>query len=112
MKQQILAVAAAAILTLGLGIANAAPEQSDTLNYQGGSAEMSPCALSQNLCVDQNMINDGSRPSQSDAEVGLRVGQQDGSMDNASDDDQDAESDADDQASSDNEPQQLIIIVQ
>jgi hypothetical protein len=77
MKQQALAIAAATLLTVGLGIANAS-EQSGTLD-QSASPDMSACSSDRSLCPTEEMVNEGDQLSQPDT-GGIQVGQQNDSM--------------------------------
>ena len=106
MKQQGLAMAAAAILSLCLGIANAGSEQTSM-------DQTSACDSSQNVCLNSEM-RDQDQASQSDAEAGLRVGMPDESMTESSDENQaeDQYNDADEQASDESQSRPIIIIVQ
>jgi hypothetical protein len=106
MKQQGLAIAAAAILSLCLGIANAGSEQT-------GMDQTSACDSTQNVCLNSEM-RDQDQLSQSDAEVGLRVGLPDESMTESSDENQaeDQDNDADEQALDESQSRPMIIIVQ
>ena len=106
MKQQGLAIAAAAMLSLCLGIANAGSEQTSM-------DQTSACDSSQNVCLNSEM-RDQDQLSQSDAEVGLRVGLPDESMTESSDEAQaeDQDNDADEQASDESQSRPVIIIVQ
>ena len=78
MKQQALAIAAATLLTVGLGVANAS-EQSAILD-QGVGPEMSACT-DPSLCPSEEVfileVNPVSLP---DAQGAIHVGQQDESM--------------------------------
>jgi hypothetical protein len=77
MKQQALAIAAATLLTLGLGVANAS-EQSGMLDQSVGP-EMSACS-DPNLCPREEMINEGNPVLLPDAQGEIQVGQRDESM--------------------------------
>ena len=77
MKQQALAIAAATMLTIGLGIANAS-EQSGTLDQSVGP-DMSACSSDPSLCPTEEMVNEGDQLSQPDT-GGIQVGQQNESM--------------------------------
>ena len=107
MKQQGLAIAAAAMLSLCLGIANAGSEQT------GMDQELSACDSTQNVCLNSEM-RDQDQLSQSDAEVGLRVGLPDESMTESSDENQaeDQDNDTDEQALDESQSRPMIIIVQ
>jgi len=106
MKQQGLAIAAAAMLSLCLGIANAGSEQTSM-------DQTSACDSSQNVCLNSEM-RDQDQASQSDAEVGLRVGMPDESMTESSDENQaeDQDNDTDEQALDESQSRPVIIIVQ
>ena len=106
MKQQSLAIAAAAMLSLCLGIANAGSEQTSM-------DQTSACDSSQNVCLNSEM-RDQDQLSQSDAEVGLRVGLPDESMTESSDENQaeDQDNDTDEQALDESQSRPVIIIVQ
>ena len=106
MKQQGLAIAAAAMLSLCLGIANAGSEQTSM-------DQTSACDSSQNVCLNSEM-RDQDQASQSDAEVGLRVGLPDESMTESSDEAQaeDQDNDTDEQALDESQSRPVIIIVQ
>ncbi len=106
MKQQGLAIAAAAMLSLCLGIANAGSEQSSM-------DQTSACDSAQNVCLNSEMM-DQDQLSQSDAEVGLRVGLPDESMTESSDENQaeDQDNDTDEQALDESQSRPVIIIVQ
>jgi hypothetical protein len=106
MKQQGLAIAAAAMLSLCLGIANAGSEQTSM-------DRTSACDSSQNVCLNGEMRDQGQL-SQSDAEVGLRTGLPDESMNETSDENQaeDQDNDADEQALDESQSRPVIIIVQ
>ena len=106
MKQQGLAIAAAAILSLCLGIANAGSEQT-------GVDQISACDSTQKVCLNSEM-RDQDQLSQSDAEVGLRVGLQEESMNESSDEGQteDQDNDTDEQALDESQSRPVIIIVQ
>jgi len=68
MKQQALAIAAATMLTVGLGIANAS-EQSGTLEQSSGT-DMAACSSDHTLCLNnEEMVNDAKQVSQQDTEV-------------------------------------------
>ena len=69
MKQQALAIAAATMLTVGLGIANAS-EQSGMLD-QSRAPDMSACS-DPNLCPKEEMINEGSQVVLPDARPKFR----------------------------------------
>lgn len=107
MKQQGLAIAAAAMLSLCLGIANAGSEQTSILD------QTSACDSSQNVCLNSEM-RDQDQASQSDAEVGLRVGLPDESMTESSDEAQaeDQDNDTEEQALDESQSRPIIIIVQ
>lgn len=108
MKQQALAIAAATMLTIGLGIANA--EQIVVLD-QGVSPEIVVCGSDQNPCLPE-MINEGSQGSGLNAEGGPGVEQQD-VMNDGTD-----ENEAEDQemtmaeASDESEVPEVIIFLQ
>ena len=106
MKQQGLAIAAAAMLSLCLGSASAGSEQT-------GIDQTSACDSTQNVCLNSEM-RDQDQLSQSDAEVGLRVGLPDESMTESSDENQaeDQDNDADEQALDESQSRPVIIIVQ
>jgi len=106
MKQQGIAIAAAAMLSLCLGIANAGSET-------GMDQEISACDSPQNVCLNSEM-RDQDQLSQSDTEVGLRVGLQDESMTESSDEGQaeDQDNDAVEQELDDSQSRPVIIIVQ
>ena len=106
MKQQGLAIAAAAMLSLCLGIANAGSEQTSM-------DQTSACDSRQNVCLNSEM-RDQDQASQSDAEVGLRVGLPDESMTESSDENQaeDQDNDTDEQALDESQSRPVIIIVQ
>lgn len=106
MKQQGLAIAAAAMLSLCLGIANAGSEQTSM-------DQTSACDSSQNVCLNSEM-RDQDQASQSDAEVGLRVGLPDESMTESSDEAQaeDQDNDTEEQALDESQSRPIIIIVQ
>ena len=106
MKQQSLAIAAAAMLSLCLGIANAGSEQTSM-------DQTSACDSSQNVCLNGEM-RDQDQATQSDAEVGLRVGLPDESMTESSDENQaeDQDNDTDEQAFDESQSRPVIIIVQ
>ena len=108
MKQQGLAIAAAAMLSLCLGIATAGSEQT-------GMDQTSACDSTQNVCLNSEM-RDQDQLSQSDAEVGLRVGLQDESMTETESSDEsqaeDQDNDADEQALDESQSRPVIIIVQ
>jgi hypothetical protein len=106
MKQQGLAIAAAAMLTLCLGIANAGSEQTSM-------DQTSACDSSQNVCLNSEM-RDQDQASQSDTEVGLRVGLPDESMTESSDEAQaeDQDNDTEEQALDESQSRPIIIIVQ
>ena len=106
MKQQGLAIAAAAMLSLCLGIANAGSEQTSM-------DQTSACDSSQNVCLNGEM-RDQDQATQSDAEVGLRVGLPDESMTESSDENQaeDQDNDTDEQALDESQSRPVIIIVQ
>jgi hypothetical protein len=106
MKQQGLAIAAAAMLSLCLGIANAGSEQTSM-------DQTSACDSSQNVCLNSEM-RDQDQASQSDAEVGLRVGLPDESMTDSSDEAQaeDQDNDTEEQALDESQSRPIIIIVQ
>ena len=106
MKQQGLAIAAAAMLSLCLGIANAGSEQTSM-------DQTSACDSSQNVCLNSEM-KDQDQASQSDAEVGLRVGLPDESMTESSDEAQaeDQDNDTEEQALDESQSRPIIIIVQ
>ena len=106
MKQQSLAIAAAAMLSLCLGIANAGSEQTSM-------DQTSACDSSQNVCLNSEM-RDQDQASQSDAEVGLRVGLPDESMTESSDENEadDQGNDTDEQALDESQSRPVIIIVQ
>jgi len=106
MKQQGLAIAAAAMLSLCLGIANAGSEQTSM-------DQTSACDSTQNVCLNSEM-RDQDQASQSDAEVGLRVGLPDESMTESSDENQaeDQDNDTDEQALDESQSRPVIIIVQ
>ena len=106
MKQQGLAIAAAAMLSLCLGIANAGSEQTSM-------DQTSACDSTQNVCLNSEM-RDQDQLSQSDAEVGLRVGLPDESMTESSDENQaeDQGNDTDEQALDESQSRPVIIIVQ
>ena len=87
MKQQALAIAAATMLTIGLGIANAS-EQSGTLDQSVGP-DMSACSSDPSLCPNEEMINEGNQLSQPDTGGGIQVGQQNESMNDEEAEDQD-----------------------
>ena len=112
MKQQGIAIAAAAMLSLCLGVATAGSEQAG-MDQTGVDQETSACDSTQNVCLDTGM-RDQDQPSQSDAEVGLRVGLQDESMTESSDEGQaeDQDNDADEQELDDSQSRPVIIIVQ
>ena len=105
MKQQGLAIAAA-MLSLCLGIATAGSEQT-------GMDQTSACDSTQNVCLNSEMM-DQDQLSQSDAEVGLRVGLPDESMTESSDENQaeDQDNDTDEQALDESQSRPVIIIVQ
>ena len=107
MKQQGLAIAAAAMLSLCLGVANAGSEQT------GMDQQTSACDSTQNVCLNSE-IRDQDQLSQSDAEVGLRVGLPDESTSESSDENQaeDQENDTDEQALDESQSRPVIIIVQ
>ena len=107
MKQQGTAIAAAAMLSLCLGIANAGSEQT------GMDQAISACDSTQNVCLNSEM-RDQDQLSQSDSEVGLRVGLQDEAMTESSDEGQaeDQDNDADEEALDENQSRPVIIIVQ
>jgi hypothetical protein len=107
MKQQGLAIAAAAMLSLCLGIANAGSEQT------GMDQQISACDSTQNVCLNGEM-RDQDQPSQSDGEMGLRVGLPDESMTESSDENEaeDQDNDTDEQALDESQIRPLIIIVQ
>ena len=107
MKQQGLAIAAAAMLSLCLGIANAGSEQTSILD------QTSACDSSQNVCLNSEM-RDQDQASQSDAEVGLRVGLPDESMTESPDEAQaeDQDIDTEEQALDESQSRPIIIIVQ
>jgi hypothetical protein len=74
MKQQALTIAAATMLTVGLGIANAS-EQSGMLEQSTGT-DMAACSSDHNPCLNNDemtnndeMINEGKQVSQDDTEV-------------------------------------------
>ena len=106
MKQQGLGIAAAAMLSLCLGIANAGSEQTSM-------DQTSACDSSQNVCLNGEM-RDQDQATQSDAEVGLRVGLPDDSMTESSDEAQteDQGNDADEQALDESQSRPVINIVQ
>ena len=106
MKQQGLAIAAAAMLSLCLGIANAGSEQTSM-------DQTSACDSTQNVCLNSEM-RDQDQASQSDAEVGLRVGLPDESMTESSDENgaEDQGNDTDEQALDESQSRPVIIIVQ
>ena len=106
MKQQGLAIAAAAMLSLCLGIATAGSEQT-------GMDQTSACDSTQNVCLNSEMMDQGQL-SPSDAEVGLRVGLQDESMIESSDESEaeDQDNDTDEQALDESQSRPVIIIVQ
>ena len=106
MKQQGLAMAAAAMLSLCLGVANAGSGET-------GIDQTSACDSSQNVCLNSEM-RDQNQASQSDAEVGLRVGLPDESMTESSDEAQaeDQDNDTDEQALDESQSRPIIIIVQ
>ena len=109
MKQQGLAIAAAAMLSLCLGIANAGSEQTSM-------DQTSACDSSQNVCLNSEM-RDQDQASQSDAEVGLRVGLPDESMTDSSDSTdeaqaEDQDNDTEEQALDESQSRPIIIIVQ
>jgi len=106
MKQQGFAIAAAAMLSLCLGIANAGSEQTSM-------DQTSACDSSQNVCLNSEM-RDQDQASQSDAEVGLRVGLPDESMTESSDEAQaeDQDNDTEEQALDESQSRPIIIIVQ
>src|SRR5437870_3166310 len=105
MKQQGLAIAAA-MLSLCLGIANAGSEQTSM-------DQTSACDSTQNVCLNSEM-RDQDQASQSDAEVGLRVGLPDESMTESSDENEadDQGNDTDEQALDESQSRPVIIIVQ
>ena len=106
MKQQGLAIAAAAMLSLCLGVANAGSELTSM-------DQISACDSSQNVCLNSEM-RDQDQLSQADAEVGLRTGLPDESTNESSDENQaeDQDNDADDQALDESQSRPVIIIVQ
>ena len=106
MKQQGIAIAAAAMLSLCLGIANAGSEQT-------GVDQISACDSTQNVCLNSEM-SDQDQLSQSDTEVGLRVGLQDDLMTESADESQaeDQDNDADEEALDESQSRPVIIIVQ
>ena len=109
MKQQALAIAAATLLTVGLGIANAS-EQSGTLD-QSASPDMSACSSNPSLCPNEEMINKGNQLSQPDTGGGIQVGQQNESMkDEEQAEDQDTGTA--EQASDESRVPDVIIFVQ
>jgi hypothetical protein len=114
MKQQGLAIAAAVMLSLCLGIANAGSEQTG-MDQTGSDQTISACDSTRNVCLNSEM-RDQDQLSQSDAEVGLRVGLQDESMTESSDEsqaeDQDNDNDADELALDESQSRPMIIIVQ
>ena len=112
MKQQGLAIAAAAMLSLCLGIANAGSEQTG-MDQTGIDHTIAACDSTRNVCLNSEM-RDQDQLSQSDAEVGLRVGLQDESMTESSDESQaeDQDNDADEQALDESQSRPVIIIVQ
>jgi hypothetical protein len=105
MKHRLMVLAAAAMLVFGVGVANAA--ENETFGSQPMSPELSRCGPDQNLCVDQ--MTQDNQMSPSDAEVGLRLGQDEPVIEAEAEDVE--ETDADD-ASADGQPEQLIIILQ
>jgi hypothetical protein len=111
MKQQGLAIAAA-MLSLCFGIANAGSEQPG-MDQTRIDQPISACDSTRNVCLNSEM-RDQDELSQSDAEVGLRVGLQDESMTESSDESQaeDQDNDADEQALDDSQSRPVIIIVQ
>ena len=110
MKQQALAIAAATMLTIGLGIANA--EQIEVLD-QGVSPEIAACGSDQNPCRNEEMINDGSQVSQLDAEGGPGVEQEDVINDSSGDDQaEDQETGMAEQASNESHVPDVIIFLQ
>lgn len=106
MKHRLMVMAAAAMLLFGVGVANAA--ENDTFGSQPMNPELSRCGPDQNLCVDQ--MTQDNQMSPSDAEVGLRLGQPDEPVIEAEAEDAE-ETDAED-ASAEDQPEQLIIILQ
>jgi hypothetical protein len=109
MKHRLMVIAAAAMLALGVGVANAA--ENETVGSQSMSPELSRCGPDQNLCVNQ--MTQDNQLFKSDAEVGLRLGQPDELVP----DDLVIEAEAEDAEETDAEeagdqPEQLIIILQ
>jgi len=109
MKQQALAIAAATMLTIGLGIANAS-EQSGTLDQSVGP-DMSACSSDPSLCPTEEMINAGNPLSQPDTGSGIQVGQQNESM-NDEEQAEDQDTGTAEQTSDESRIPDVIIFVQ
>jgi hypothetical protein len=108
MKQQLIMIAAAGMLLLGLGMANAASEN-DIRSQDAMGPGMSGCVDGQTLCLDRDMTTEITPLSQSDAEVGLRLAPPDDSI-NESVEEEEA-SDTDETAVEENGKPDILIIV-
>jgi hypothetical protein len=108
MKHLMITAVGAAMLAFTIGTANAAYEN-DLVPNQSASPEAAGCANNPNLCVDSTMTNDSNQMSQPDADVGLRLGQQDEAMNQ---DLEEEDSDVDEQASAEEPTETMIIILQ
>jgi hypothetical protein len=112
MKQQALAIAAATMLTVGLGLANAS-EQSGTLD-QSVAPDMSACSSDHSLCPTEEMINEDNQLSQSGTEGAMQVGQQNESINDTFVEEQaeDTDTATAEQASDESRVPDVIIFVQ
>ncbi|HEY3197021.1 MAG TPA: hypothetical protein VGJ57_03315 [Nitrospirales bacterium] len=111
MKRQALAIAAATMLTIGLGIANAS-EQS-LMPDQTASPDISACS-DPNLCPQEEMINEGNQVFFPDAQGGILVGQPSESMNDVDVEElaEDEDTATAEQASDDSSVPDVIIFVQ
>jgi hypothetical protein len=108
MQQQLITLAAAGMFLLGVGIANAANEN-DIRSHDEMGTERSGCVAEQTPCFDRDMMTERTPLSQSDADVGLRLGQPDDSINEMEEVEAD---DADETAAEENEKPDILIIVQ
>jgi hypothetical protein len=108
MKQQALAIAAATMLTIGLGIANA--EQIVVLD-QGVSPEIATCGSDQNPCL-LGIVTDGRQVTELNAEGGPDMEQQDVMNDSSDENEADDQEMAMAEASDDSNGPALIIFLQ
>jgi hypothetical protein len=109
MKQQALAIAAATMLTIGLGVANAS-EQSGMLEQSTGT-DMAACSSDHNPCLNnEEMMNEGKQVSQQDTEVIILEEQTEDA--DAQDQAKEEDSGTAEQASDESHAPDVIIFVQ